>query len=133
MEEDVNYTRSLKMNLTRSGYLPARSVEVGASENKLPRETATESPSRSPAGNITAPGVSPNSFSKSVVARCTCFVNARWPPGRKRTRTEQNSRKLSPVLDFSPSVPLSLSLSLSLSFSFPLFLRSSLPSRPDDR
>lgn len=27
MEEDVNYTRSLKMNLTRSGYLRIRSVK----------------------------------------------------------------------------------------------------------
>lgn len=60
MEGDVNYTRSLKMNLTRPGYLRARSVGEGASEGA--RETATESLSGSPAGNITAPGVSPNSF-----------------------------------------------------------------------
>ena len=133
MEEDVNYTRSLKMNLTRSGYLRARSVEEGASEARpflyvaraLPRETVRER-ERVDLPLVTLPrqGFRQIVFRKTWSLDALASWNARWFQVENERGTKRNSRKLSPVLDFPP-----LSLSRLLFPFVPAFLSSLRPHR----
>lgn len=69
MEEDVNYTRSLKMNLTRSGYLRVRSVKERKRRVRFLRYSHIFKRDRKrkdlPLGTLPR-RVSPNSFSKNA-------------------------------------------------------------------